>query len=413
MRTFLQRAVLVLVNLVIVLGLLLAMEFGLRAIQAKRLGPKAIQPNSYMDRWTAWRNAAGYERFDIHHDAEGFRHDTDIAIEKPPNTVRIFFTGGSAAYGLEGLFRDLDPDWARVYNHDLIDAQLQKRLAKEHPERNWEVVNVATNEFRMHQHLAYFYSTLMRYKPDLMIFFDGHNDLSGIINSKTAPYDPYAETPHDLEFESMIYPHTLRSWFFINAAWLKNESLLFRMMQERVMAGTQRDAFGSSPDSGQPVHSPVGLNTLSPALQKQVSENFAKAGYYASEVDRLHNALAYEGVQTMFVMQPELILSQKPLTPPEKRFVDYYDQISGPYTIYMYENLSPEVTQQTAAAANRGGYDFLDTRKMFQNVAEKTFTDYCHLTPRANELLADRIYEQMTSRLLPALLAGRASTTAK
>jgi len=413
MRAFLRHAVVVLVNLAIVVGLLLAMEFGLRAIQARRLGPKAIQPNSYMDRWTAWRNAPAYERFDIHHNAQGFRHDTDVAIDKPANTVRIFFTGGSAAYGLEGLFKDLDPDWARIFNRDLIDAYLQRRLAKEHPERNWEVVNVATNEFRMHQHLAYFYSTLMRYKPDLVMFFDGHNDLSGIINSKTVPYDPFAETPHDLEFESMVYPHTLRSWFFINAAWLKNESLLFRMMQERVMAGTQREAFGSSPDAGQPVHSPVVLNTLSPALQRQVSENFAKAAYYAQEVDRLHNALAYEGVRTMFIMQPELILSQKPLTPAEKRFVDYYDRISGPYTIYMYENLSPEVARQATAAANRGGYDFLDLRSAFQRVAEKTFTDYCHLTPRANELIADRIYEQMTSRLLPALLSQQGSIAAQ
>ena len=77
----------------------------------------------------------------------------------------------------------------------------------------------------------------------------------------------------------------------------------------------------------------------------------------------------------------------------------------GPYNIYMYENLQPEIARQTTAAANRGEYEFLDTRNAFQNVSEKTFTDYCHLTPRGNELLADRIYEQMTSRLLPALLS--------
>jgi len=412
MRTFLRRTLVVVVNLVIVGGLLAAMEFGVRAIQARRLGPKSMRPGSYMDRWTAWRSAPGYERVAIRHNAQGFRHDGDVSIAKPSNTVRIFFAGGSAAYGCDGLLsRSLDPDWARLVNRDLIDVYLQKRLASEHPERNWEVVNVATNEFRMHQTLAQLYSTLIRYQPDLMIFFDGHNDMSGIMGSTTNPYDPFAETPHNLEFESAVYPHTLRSWFYINAAWLRNESVLFRTIQDRIPQGNQ---FSAMEDVGQPVHSPVALNTLSPALQRRAAENLAKAGYYAQEVGRLHNALAYEGVLTMFVMQPELILSQKPLAPAEKRFVDAFDRLMGPYSIYMYENLQPEIARQTTAAANLGGYDFVDTRYVFQTVSEKTFTDYCHLTPRGNELIADRIYEQMVSRLLPALLSEqRNSRTAK
>jgi lysophospholipase L1-like esterase len=403
MRTLLRRSLVVVVNLVIVIGLLSAMEFGVRMIQARRLGPKSMQPSSYMDRWTAWRLAPGYERVDVRHNAQGFRHDADVSIAKAPNTVRIFFAGGSAAYGCDGLLsKSLDPDWARLSNRDLIDVYLQKRLAREHPERNWEVVNVSTNEFRMHQSLAYFYSTLIRYKPDLMIFFDGHNDMSGIMGSTTNPYDPFAETPHNLEFESAVYPHTLRSWLYINSAWLRNESVLFRTVQDRI---PQRNQFSAAEDAGQPVHSPVARNALFPALQQRAAENLAKVAYYAQEVGRLHNALTYEGVLTMFVMQPELILSQKPLTPAEKRFVDNYDRLMGPYNIYMYENLQPEIARQTTAAANRGEYEFLDTRNAFQNVSEKTFTDYCHLTPRGNELLADRIYEQMTSRLLPALLS--------
>jgi hypothetical protein len=215
-----------------------------------------------MDRWTAWRIAPGYERFDIRHNAQGFRHDTDVPLAKPPNTVRIFFAGGSAAYGCNGLFsKSLDPDWAPLTNRDLMDVYLQKRLAREHPDRNWEVVNVATNEFRMHQSLAYFHSTLIRYKPDLVIFFDGRNDMSGIMSSTTSPYDPFAETPHNLEFEAMVYPHTLRSWLYINAAWLRNESVLFRTIQDRI---PQRNEFGAAPDAGRPVHSPVARDALPP-----------------------------------------------------------------------------------------------------------------------------------------------------
>jgi hypothetical protein len=57
MQPFLRGALAVVLNLVIIIGLLAAMEFGVRAIQARRLGPKSAQPSSYMDRWAAWDSA--------------------------------------------------------------------------------------------------------------------------------------------------------------------------------------------------------------------------------------------------------------------------------------------------------------------------------------------------------------------
>src|SRR5579863_817532 len=115
MQTFFRRAGVFIFNVVMVVAILGAMEYAIRVIQARRLGPKAMQANSYMDRWTAWRNAPGYERIGVHHNTQGFRHDSDVAVAKPPNTVRIFFSGGSAAYGSDGLFKAQDPDWALLY----------------------------------------------------------------------------------------------------------------------------------------------------------------------------------------------------------------------------------------------------------------------------------------------------------
>jgi len=62
MSIFLKRGLIVAVNLVILGGLGALIEFGVRAIQARRLGPKAILPNAYMDRWTAWRNRSEERR---------------------------------------------------------------------------------------------------------------------------------------------------------------------------------------------------------------------------------------------------------------------------------------------------------------------------------------------------------------
>lgn len=408
-RKFLRPLVLIAVNLVILVGLFTLLEFAVRTIQARRLGPKAVQPNAYMDRWTAWRNAPDWARIDIHHNAQGFRHDTDVSLNKPPGTVRIFFAGGSAAYGCEGLFQSLDPQWERLYDRDLIDVYLQKKLRERHSERHWEVVNVATNEYRMHQHLALFYTRLLRFKPDLMIFMDGHNDLSGIMAATTNPYDPYAETPHNREFTSAVYPHTLRDLFYIGSQWLRNKSALFAVLHGKILAGRHDVALGGA-DVGQPVRSPVQLEDLAPALQQRARANLAQDTYYTQMVERLHTTLAHEGVESLFSMQPELILSGKPMTSVEAKFAVHYRQISGRYTIYMYEQMRPDVSRQMAASAERNGYAYVDLLDTFRNVKEKTFTDYCHLTPKGNELIAERLYQAMSPKLIPKLVAASAST---
>ncbi len=368
MRTSTKRLAIVAVNLVILVLLFALMEFAVRVIQARRLGPKALSASAYMDRWTAWRNAPNWARIDIHHNAQGFRRDTDLSLVKPPGAVRIFFAGGSAAYGCEGLFKSLDPDWQRLYNRDLIDVYLEKILNERHPERHWEVVNVATNEYRMHQHLALFYTRLLRYRPDLVIFMDGHNDLSGIMSATTSPYDPYLETPHGQEFAASVYPHTLRDWFFINTQWLRNTSALFAVLQGRILSGRQDEAFGGAPDAGQAVPTPVRLEDLTPALQQRARVNLAQDSYYTQMAERLHSALAHEGVEAMFSMQPELILSGKPLTPVEAKFAEHYRKISGPYTIYMYEQMRPDISRQMAASAVRNGYTYVDLLDTFQQV---------------------------------------------
>jgi len=410
MRTIVKRLLLVTINVAVPLGLLALAELTFHTVQEYRLGPKSFLPEARMDRWTAWRNMPGYERIDIHHNSQGFRHDTELTVEKPPNTVRIFLLGGSAAYGREGFYTDLDPGWTRVYNRDLIDAHLQKMLQEHHPERQWEVINAATSEFRMHQHLALIEAELLRYKPDLIIFMDGHNDMSGIIASTTVPYDAYAQTPHELEFYSAVYPRSLRSWLFINASWLRNNSALFAALQRRVRQHRREEAIGGVPDArGKPAHIPVLEEDLSPALRQRANENLTQAGYYVQMAERLQKMLSYEGVEAMFSLQPELILSDKPLTPVEARFVEHTKTIYGPYVTYMYENLRPRISRDMTESSARNHYVYVDLGDTFRDVKEKAFSDYCHLTPLANQLIAQRLFSTMSRELIAKLESGKRS----
>ncbi|HEY7335958.1 MAG TPA: hypothetical protein VH639_13810 [Bryobacteraceae bacterium] len=391
------------VNIFIVVTLFGALEFTARVVQKKRLGPNALIPPARMDRWTGWRNTPNYQRYDIQHDAQGFRRDADVALEKPPNTVRIFLMGGSAAYGFEGLFRDLDPDWQPLYNRELIDAYLQKKLNKRHPERHWEVINAAVNEFRMHQHLVLLYAQLLQFHPDLVIFMDGHNDMSGLM-TETAHYNPFAATPHEREFTSMVYPRSFRSLLYINSAWLRNNSVLFDLIYRRTLGRLQDQGIGPGADPSEPVHSPVQWADLSQKDRESAARSLANVGYYTQMAERLESALAHEGVPAIFSMQPELIPSRKRLTPVEEKFAGYTRQISRRRITYLWENLRPRIVSDMAASAKRNRYTFVDLEDAFDDMSEKAFTDYCHLTPAANERIAEKLYQAMDPALIARLI---------
>jgi hypothetical protein len=111
-------------------------------------------------------------------------------------------------------------------------------------------------------------------------------------------------------------------------------------------------------------------------------------------------------------LQPELILTPKPLTPVEVKFADHMRQISRRYITYMYQELRPAISRLMTESCQKNGSVYVDLGDTFRSVPEKTFTDYCHLTPRGNELIAERLYQAMLPGIIPKLIAGSAPALA-
>src|SRR2546425_13048134 len=70
---------------IVVVLVFAGLEFGVRVIQTGRHGPKSQRPQALRDRWSAWRNNPAYGRVDIQHNAQGFRRDRVVSLDKPPN----------------------------------------------------------------------------------------------------------------------------------------------------------------------------------------------------------------------------------------------------------------------------------------------------------------------------------------
>ncbi len=91
-----------------------------------------------------------------------------FAYAKTPATYRIFCLGGSTTAG-----------WPFQHNAG-FPSQLQVRLARLFPQRNFEVINVGISAINSYSVLD-FTRELLRYQPDLFLIYMGHNEFYGAL----------------------------------------------------------------------------------------------------------------------------------------------------------------------------------------------------------------------------------------
>jgi lysophospholipase L1-like esterase len=384
--------VIIIFNLLVVVLVFGGLEFALRQKHLRTVGPRSRQSRDYRDPWAAWRNSPYFaDTNGARHDAEGFRRDSDVSVEKPLNTVRIFLVGGSAAYGDSGGYPEIEPRHYYLYNNQLIDYFLEQKLTSAFPSKHWEVVNAATMEYRLHQELALIESVLLRYHPDYVILMDGYNDVKGL-SSAGRSYDAYASTPHLQEFNLLANPSSGRSLLFFTATWLKANSDLFRSLADHlnsrsiIARNTNREERPGFAD-------PVLLSELTSEEQAQFDIAETQVDEYTHVARQIYRILDLDGVRAVFLMQPVTILSHKPLTESEQRIRAHTLKIYGPPLAYTFEQLYPRVASQMDSAAQEDGFAFLDLTSVFDTTSEQTFSDYCHLTPEGNKVIAERVFE--------------------
>ena len=107
-----------------------------------------------------------------------------------------------------------------------------------------------------------------------------------------------------------------------------------------------------------------------------------------SAAARLQHALAFEGIPAVFSLQPELILSPKPLTAVEAKFADHTRQISRRYITYMYQELQPAISRLMAESCQRNGSVFRRPGRHVQGCQGKDV--YRLLSPDAARKRFDR-----------------------
>lgn len=313
----------------------------------------------------------------IQHNSVGFRRSSEVTVEPPPNTYRVFLMGASTAYGLGGLWPHLQRDFEVIDNRHTIDAYLERDLRAAFPGMNVEVINAAITSTWTHHHLIYLNQKILRYQPDMIVFLDGFNDFY----HTTPGHDQFAAYAYGEQSHRIMGPPTLTSLAFQNFWWFYRKSALVHLVtrEARKLGGLF---------SGRGERTPIDPDEQLQRLQEIFPANALTMVHRYTMITR------DAGVLPVVVHQPMLILEghrAASMVEIEKKLFDFNVASYVPNYDKFALKAAPWVVDTTRAVVEQSGGTFIDATNIYGGETQQIFTDYAHLTPRGNEVLAKYI----------------------
>ena len=309
----------------------------------------------------------------------GFRRDNEVSKMKPDNTFRAFLMGGSAAHGFSRVKMRGYPI-RHIYQNETIDAYLEKKLQKEFPQQNIEIINSAVSGYNVFQHTQYILSELIYYEPDLIIFFDGINDY--FINNPS--YNSYLDYRYQF-WKSRLQDPSLSGLLDYFTYYMANYSALFRgyfglKLQKNVSKFIDQNADFENDNEN--------INLYKIVSQKQIFRHL-DINYYL---------LKKEGIDIINCFQPLLNLRNDHMLTKEEMNLKF----GPPSNIELY----PTIVEQLDLLSSKYSIDFIDFNPIFNHQeykGEQLFLDYCHLTPRGGEVIADKLFPLVEKKIKESL----------
>lgn len=322
----------------------------------------------------------------IRHNSVGFRRSEEVPVEKPDGTYRIFLMGASTAYGLGGLWPHVQDDFPVIANDSTIDAFLERALRRRFPDRRIEVINAAITSTWTHHNLIYLNQRILRYRPDMILFLDGFNDFYATRPS----HDQFASYAYGEQSARIMGDPTIGSLVFQNFWWFYRRSAFVHLVtrEARKLGGLFRSRERPTFDVEREF---AGLQQVFPRNAMTM-------------IDRYIRTTRDAGAVAVEIHQPMLILERgrRGMTDIEQALFDYNVNSYLPNYEEFMRRAAPWVADTLGAVVRQAGGHFIDATRIYADAEGQIFTDYCHLTPLGNALLAAHI----ETRIAPLIASG-------
>ena len=148
----------------------------------------------------------------VHVNRAGFRGE-EVAEQKQPGTLRIMAVGGSTTF--DSFVSSDAHTWP---------ARLSEKLRISKTGRRIEVINAGVPGYRSLDNLIRLQTELHRYRPDIIILLDAHNDIFASFSESARPPRTFEKRPDEVD--------PAAPW----TRWLENHSMLYTKVAHRAFA---------------------------------------------------------------------------------------------------------------------------------------------------------------------------------
>ncbi len=285
----------------------------------------------------------------------GFRGD--IPTLPKENEYRIFFVGGSAAM-------------AGCPLKNTISGKIEANL-KSVGLTNAKVYNFGAGSFNSAQELSLLVHTLVDYRPDMVIIYDGANELQPYL------YDPRPNYPYDflLRQNSFLKLKNLKNLKLrqIFSIVLKKSRFISKVFGEKI----EKDFF------------------YTPELRKEVGYlsddwKIKIISSYVNNILKMNVLSESYNFDFIAVYQP-LVIYKEPLVGKEKSLYGTAEFFKD-----VYDSMATTLNNIEGRSGKNFFYDF---RNVFDGYDKELYTDYVHVTIEGNEIIAGEITKIIISRL--------------
>ncbi len=274
----------------------------------------------------------------------GFR-GPEFQKEKPENTYRIFMVGGSTTFSPRA-----------ISDNHTIPGYLQENFNQSHQFENIEVINAGNPGITSIDELQTIKTKIQHIDPDLILIYDGWNDAN-------APYG-HSKDPNRKVVSGLDYLY--KKYF----SFYETPRILDRMIK------------GEGPNHG--------------PTEKRVfddSNAHEKASLWKNNLATICEIGKQKNFETVIFLQPFLGTGNKTLTEHEKKIHEILDLSKVTQLYHLFSNELEDLKNDCTLT--------VDLRNIFDDEQESVYFDEAHIGSEYNRLIADRIFEELTSAYFP------------
>ncbi len=322
---------------------------------------------------------------------QSFKDFDDVPLEKPKDEYRVFVTGGSVVYGRGPVppadaicdYYEVTYRWTIPHIMEQLmnaDPDIRKKIDG----KKVRVINAGVAGYVYQNNLMRYLAKLRLYQPDLIVALDGANEVHTVARP-LKDWNYFTEGPY---FEVITDVMDMSPKGLVNylTLWLKRNTYFFTWLSMRKGEGPgilqENRGFAAHPQDPTP--------EMLEYRKRNIEQVADVAAIY-------HKVLETDGVPHVFALQPMFRNSKKKRMPIESKIenVTGMEKIGFYNARETYDLLVKRIKERNKEI----GFEVVDLTKIYDNVNEWVFTDWCHLTNGANYLMAKALVNEVKTRV--------------